>query len=229
MKNLTVQMRRTEITLGLIYIVLQVFILPVALTVINSFLPHPLSLAALNFVSFAINFICVTVIFHRYLIGSFKMLMQNPGKILSACLKGFGLYWLSSILINMLIVYIDPEFSNVNDDNIALLTNQNNLLMAVGTVFLVPVVEETLYRGVIFGQLYKRNSVIAYTVSVSVFSALHVLGYIGLYNPTHLLLCFLQYIPAGVFLAWTYVKADNIWAPVLIHMIVNQIGMLAMQ
>ncbi len=229
MKTLTVQMRRYEITLGLIYIVLQAFILPVALAIINAFLPCPFSLAALNFISFAINFICITVIFHRFLVDSFKKFFQNPGGNLIAYLKGFGLYWIGSILVNMLVLYLDPDFSNVNDENIAYLTNQNRILMSVGTVLLVPVVEETLYRGVVFGQLYKKNTIIAYIVSVAVFSALHVFGYIGLYAPMQLLLCFLQYIPAGIFLAWAYVKADTIWVSIMIHMTVNLIGMLAMQ
>ena len=229
MKTLTVQMRRYEITLGLIYIVLQVFVLPVALAIINAFLPHPFSLAALNFISFAINFICITVIFHRFLVDSFQKFLQNPGGILNTYLKGFVLYWIGSILVNMLVVYLDPDFSNVNDENIAFLTDQNRILMSVGTVLLVPVVEETLYRGVVFGQLYKKNPLVAYILSVAVFAALHVFGYIGLYAPMQLLLCFLQYIPAGIFLAWTYVKADTIWASVMIHMTVNLIGMLAMQ
>ena len=221
-------MRRTETVLGLIYIILQVFILPVALVVINVYLPFSLSAAALNFASFAINFICVTVIFHRYLIDSFKVFIQAPGSTLITCLTGFVLYWVGSILFNLFVIFLDPEFSNVNDENIAVLTKQSDFLMIVGTVILVPVVEETLYRGVVFGQLYRKNPVPAYIISVAVFAALHVFGYIGMYEPFRLLLCFLQYIPAGIFLAWTYVKADTIWAPVLIHMTVNLIGMLAM-
>lgn len=221
-------MRRSEAILGLVYIVLQIFVLPVVLVVVNAFLPHPLSDAALNFANFAINFICVTVIFHRYLIDSFLVLLQRPKQILLTCLKGFGLYWLGSILVNLLVIRFDPEFSNVNDDTIAILTDQNLYLMIIGTVVLVPVVEETLYRGVVFGQLYRKTPVLGYTVSVAVFSALHVFGYIGFYSPLRLLLCFLQYIPAGVFLAWTYAKTNTIWAPVIIHMAVNLIGMLAM-
>lgn len=228
MKKLTIQMHRTETILGLIYIVLQVFILPVVLVVINAFLPRPLTASALNFAVFAINFICVTVIFHRFLIASVKAFTQKPGEILRTYLKGFGFYWVGSILVNMLVIYLEPEFSNINDENVALLTGENYMLMAIGTVILVPVVEETLYRGVVFGQLYCKNSIIAYIVSVAVFSALHVFGYIGFYSPFRLLLCFLQYIPAAIALAWTYVKADNILAPVLIHMTVNLIGMLAM-
>ena len=44
-----------------------------------------------------------------------------------------------------------------------------------------------------------------------------------------LFLSFLQYVPAGLCLAWSYEKADSIWAPILIHIAVNQMGNLAMR
>ena len=44
-----------------------------------------------------------------------------------------------------------------------------------------------------------------------------------------LLLCFVQYLPAGLCLGWAYARADSIFAPTLMHMIINLIGMLAMR
>lgn len=229
MKKLTVSIGHTETILGWIYLGLQIIVIPIALVIINSLLPRPFSDAELNFLSFAINFICITVIFHQYLLKCLKVFLNEPGLTLTNCLKGFGIYWLSSILVNYLVISLDPQFSNVNDENIAVLTGDSNLLMFVGTVLLVPTVEETLYRGLVFGNLYRKQPIIAYVLSVTIFAALHILGYIGMYPLPRLLLCFLQYIPAGITLAWTYVQTGTIWAPILIHMTVNLIGMLAMQ
>ena len=39
-----------------------------------------------------------------------------------------------------------------------------------------------------------------------------------------LILCFIQYLPAGLCLAWTYSKADNIFAPILVHALNNAIA-----
>ena len=227
MKKLSFSMQPSEIILGSIYIPVQILVLPFLVVILNSFIPSPLSEVSLNFALFALNFICVTVIFSKYLIRSFGIFLRNTGTVLITCLKGFGFYWIGSILVNYLVVSIDPAFFNVNDSAIATLTEQNQQLMTVATVLLVPVVEETLYRGLVFGQLYRKNVVIAYIVSVAVFSALHVIGYIGMYSPVRLALCFLQYSPPSVFLAWAYAKADTIWAPILIHMAVNLIGLLA--
>lgn len=229
MKKLSIPMRPIESILGLIYIVIQLLVLPLALVTINDWLPVSLSDAALNFVNFAVNFICITVIFHRYLIDSFKVILAGPWWFLRCCGQGLIVYWIGSFLINLLILALDPAFSNVNDNTIAQMTSQNYVLMSVGTVLLVPVVEETLYRGVVFGQLYRRNPAIGYIASTVIFASLHVVGYIGLYDPLQLLLCFVQYIPAGICLAWTYVRSDTIWTPILIHITINQIGMLSMR
>ena len=229
MKTHSISTSRTEMILGLVCILLQVFILPIALVAINSILQQPFTMSQMNFLNFALNFIIVTVCFHQFLLASIKEFIQNAGKNFSICFKGFCLYWLASILTNILVVYLDPEFTNVNDDNIATLTQDNYLLMCVGTILLVPLAEETLYRGVIFGNLYQRNPAIAYIASVTIFAFLHVLGYIGQYSIFRLLLCFLQYIPAAIVLALTYAKSNTIFVPILIHMLVNTIGMISLQ
>ena len=102
-------------------------------------------------------------------------------------------------------------------------------LMIIGTVLLVPITEELLYRGLIFASLYNRSRVLAYIVSTLAFAALHVYTYIGTYPPEQLLLCLLQYLPAGICLGWAYAKTDSIWTPVLIHMTVNTIAVSAMR
>ena len=103
------------------------------------------------------------------------------------------------------------------------------MLMSIGTVLLVPVVEEMLFRGVLFGRLYQKNCFLAYALSTILFSCIHIVGYLGVYAPTDLFLSFLQYVPAGICLAWSYAKSGCIWAPILIHIAVNQVGTLSMR
>lgn len=229
MKKQPVTMGRVEALLGIIYLMVQIFFLPVILVLGNSLLPRPFDDAQLNFICFALNFICVTVIFHRYLLRSLQIAFADPGSFFKICGLGFAFYWICSIVVNMLVLYVDPEFSNVNDDSILQISKSNFMLMTVGTVLLVPVVEETLFRGVIFGQLMRKNQVLAYILSIAIFSAIHVVGYIGLYPPVRLLLCLIQYFPAAFFLAWAFEKSNTIWSPILIHTVVNLIGMMSMK
>lgn len=228
MKKLSVSLSMTELILGIIYIVFQLLVLPIMLEVANILLHLELKEVELNFLCFAINFVCVSAIFHKYLIISAKVPFSQPLNTLKAAGLGFLLYFISTYAMTALILYIDPDFYNVNDNSIAGMLDQNYILMSLGAIVLAPVAEEILYRGVLFGQIYRRWPIAAFVISAGLFSALHVVSYIGQYAPLQLLLCFIQYLPPSIILAWTYVKADTIWVPILIHIVINAIGMLSM-
>lgn len=221
-------MTKIETILGWIYLPLQLLIIPALIVLVNLLLGSPLSDAEVNFVFFCINFICITGIFWRFLRDSAKVALKNPFRCLQGAFFGFVLYWLLNIALGYIIMLLYPAFYNVNDSSIDALVQENSVLMTFGTVLLVPIAEEVLYRGLIFRGLYNRSRIAAYTVSAAAFAALHVVGYIGFYEPLHLLLCFMQYLPAGLCLGWAYARADSICAPILIHITVNQLGILSM-
>ena len=227
MKKLSVTLSRKELFLGWGYLLLQLFVLPILIVLADGFFSLQLSEAQLNFVLFAVNFIVTTVLLRKLLLEGGSIALLNFGRTLGAVLRGFGLYWAGSFLVGMIIGIADPEFYNVNDASIQDLASQNYTLMLVATVILAPVTEELLYRGVVFGGISKTSRILAYTVTALGFAAIHVVGYIGMYAPMHLILCLLQYIPAGLVLCYTYEKADSIWAPILLHILINSIAMLA--
>ena len=229
MRNLSIATTRRERAFGFAYLPVQILLLPVLLVQGNLILGNPLPPSTLNFILFALDFLCVTVILRRFLWQSLRKALSAPWQLLRYAGAGLLLYWIGSFVVNYIIITVYPEFSNVNDASISQLTKENYTLMSIGTVLLVPVTEESLYRGLIFGSIYKRNRIVGYAVSALIFAAMHVIGYIGSFEPIHLLLCFLQYIPAGLCLAWAYVMADTIWAPILIHIAINQMGVLTMR
>lgn len=229
MKKLSVNFTKTELILGWIYMVLQLLPLPLLFTLCNMLLGSPMNMAELNFCFFCMNFLCVTIIFRKYLLGNLKTFFSRIWRSLSAAGIGFVGYWAASFAVSTIILLIYPDFSNVNDDTIGGMVQENFALMAIGTVVLVPITEELLFRGLIFRGIYNRSRFWAYAVSAIAFSLPHVLGYIGMYDPLLLLLCFIQYLPAGLCLGWAYARADSIFAPVLMHMIINLIGILAMR
>ena len=102
-------------------------------------------------------------------------------------------------------------------------------LMTIGTVLLVPIVEECFYRGLVFRNFYDKHPFLAYILSMVFFSLAHVLGYVTMEDFGTLVLCFIQYLPAGFALAFAYRRSGSIFASVLIHMAVNQTGMLLMR
>lgn len=228
-KRLSVPMTPQEVTFGYLYLAFQLVALPSLLQLGNALLAEPLSDSALNFAFFALNFLVTTVIFRKFLLKNGKLFLADLFKCLRGSVYGFLAYWALNYVVGFLILLVAPDFYNVNDSAIGTMVDQNIALMSFGTVILVPVAEELLYRGLIFRGLYNRKPLLGYLVSTLCFAALHVVSYIGLYSPFHLMLCLLQYIPAGICLGWAYAKTDCIFAPILMHIAINQIGILSMR
>lgn len=228
-KQLHISMTGNETRCGWIYLFFEVFVLPSLLVMLNGILPVPVRPAILNSIYYLLNFIAILAIFHRFLLKSLASVGKQFWSFLQAAVLGFVAYWLCNTLLSRGILAIFPNFFNVNDAGIAAMAKKDLFLMAIGTVFLVPVVEECLFRGLIFHGLHGKNRFLAYSISALCFSAIHVMSYIGAYDRITLILCFLQYIPAGLWLAWSYAKSGTIFTPILIHAAVNAIGIYSLR
>ena len=211
---------------GLVYLAVSLVVLPALLQAGNRLLAAPLSDARLNFIYYCINFAAVVWIFRRFLGSQLRAALRIPFPTLWYAALGYlGSRALGEIL-TYLIFRVFPSFVNVNDRSIAQLLNQDFRLMAAATIVLVPIAEETLYRGLVFRCLYGKSPIASYLVSMGVFAAIHVVGYIGSFSPLHLLLCFVQYLPAGFCLAWCYRQTGTLLAPVIMHTLVNTVSVL---
>ena len=225
--KLSISMTRRETILGWIHLLFSLFALPVVLYLINGLLNGPLSDTEVNLAFMGLNFLAVGLIFRRFLTSSVKAAANRPWRVLTFAAAGFALYYLGSIAIATVIVFVSPDFSNVNDNAVIGLFQEHAALMSIFTVLLVPVAEETLYRGLLFQGFQRKSRLLAYCLSTVIFAGIHVVGYIGSADLITLCLCFAQYLPAGITLAWAYEKADTIAAPMLMHMIINMIGTTA--
>ena len=133
-------------------------------------------------------------------------------------------YFLGSWLCSQIAYILRPDFVNLNDQSIAGMLKNSYWLMGIGTVLLVPMAEETLFRGLIFHGLYSKNKALAFAVSTMAFAAVHVISFIGKYDASLLLLSLLQYVPAGICLAFAYAKTGTVWTPIIMHTAINLIG-----
>ena len=179
MKNLSVSMTQREKVLGWVYYPVQLLLLPTVIAVANQLMGSPLSEGKMNFLYFALNFLLIVAIFFFFLKNNGKNAIQHPLRCIGAAAIGLVLYWGLSYAVQILIVLVQPDFFNVNDVSIEAMVQKDFGLMAFGTALLVPVAEETLYRGLMFGTLYDRSPVAAWLVSISLFSLVHIINYIG--------------------------------------------------
>lgn len=220
---------RNETLSGGIYLAFMLIFLPMLLRLFNSLSGNTLSAGKVNFLYYFINFAAILPIFRKFLLRSLKDALQVPFPTIWLALLGYmGNRALSELLLVILLILF-PGFTNINDLNVALMLQEDFSLIAIGIIFLVPVVEETLFRGLIFRSLYEIRPVIAYLVSMAAFAAVHVVGYIGSVEPIYILLSFLQYLPAGYCLCFAYRRSGTIISPILMHMIVNAVAVYSMR
>lgn len=228
-ERLSNSLNQTEVLLGWVWLIFEVLFLPSLLVMANAALHYPLGSAWINFIYFCINFIAVLVIFRQFLGKSVISLGKNFFRTIKGAFLGFCVYYVSNLAMTELMNFLFPWFSNVNDENVTSLLYLDFYPMLIGTVVLVPFAEEVLFRGLVFQSLYTKNHFLGYLISAALFSAVHILSYIGSADPLTLGLCFIQYIPAALCLARAYTEADNIFAPILIHTVINAMGVMAVR
>ena len=220
---------RKEVSFGWRYLAFELVILGSLIRFVLQLLKITVTGAMLNFIFFAVNFVATIVIFRRFLADSVGHAVKNLLRIVLVILAGFVVYQAVSTGMSLLILLLKPDFANVNDQGICATFSGNFVLMAIGTAFLVPTAEELLLRGAVFGGLYRKNPLAAWLISVCLFSMMHISSYVGRTDPVTLLICFLQYIPAGVCLAGSYRLSGSILAPIAIHTAVNALGIFALR
>ena len=227
MRTLPVSLTQTEKVLAWSFWGLQLLVLPSAISLlVLSFAPG-MGVAEQNFLYLAFSFLVVSAIMLRFLRQSFKVFFVRPFYALRWAGICYILYWVSFVALTFLLTTLVPAFQNVNDTTVFTLFRESPTLTTIGVVLLAPITEELIYRGVIFGSIHSHSRFAAYAVSCIVFSAVHVVGYIGQWDALTLALCFVQYIPAGLCLAWAYARSGTILSPILIHIAVNQAGILS--
>ena len=229
MKNIPVSLTKKETVWGFGYLVFQMLFLPAILAFGLVFLPVEMNLAEVNFLFYAINFLAVILIFRKFLLKNLDVAAARTGYLARAVLFGLARYMIYSTLMGVLVVELAPDFINANDATVDSMLEENLFLMALGTIVLVPPVEECLFRGLIFRNLFDKSKVLAYLVSTVCFAVIHLVSYLGVYTPVELLAAFLQYVPAGLCLGWAYQRSGSIFAPILIHAIINAMGIYAMR
>ena len=228
MKN-SAKFTPNEQLFGWVYYFLQLLVVPSILWVVNMILDYPYSTTSINFVYFAVNFIVVTIIFRKFLLENLRLFLENPWHHLRCAGIGFLAYFAGNFVVSCVILWVDPDFANINDTTILEMVKESYTLMTIGTVLLVPIAEESFYRGLMFRAFFDKSPLAAYCISITAFGFAHISSYIGTVDWFTLVLCFIQYVPAGFALAWTYRRSGSIFASVLIHMSINQIGMLYMR
>ena len=212
------KLSQKEIKYGILYMAISLLVLPGILGLL------PLRAGQVNFAYFCINFGAVAVIFRRFLLGELAIALDRPFPTIYYAILGYLGYEALTQLVTAVILILYPDFANINDQSLNIMFRQDLKIMTIGVMLLVPLAEECLFRGLIFQGMYPARPKLAHIVSMVAFALVHVAGYVGTCNPLQLLLCFVQYLPAGYCLCFAYRRSGTLMTPVLVHTIVNALG-----
>jgi membrane protease YdiL (CAAX protease family) len=210
---------------GWIYLPLHIFVLPLFAAMYLRYAPNGGNELYLTVGYYALGFVFCLLVFWRYLRMGYDILWDNWAKNALAFFLAYVICMLLTYLAAVLIfLLLGDRAANPNNESVDSLVQQYPKAMMGLTVFLAPLLEETLFRGVCFGSLRMRHKTFAYLLSMLLFAFYHVWEYALAQGDAMALLYMLEYLPAGYALAWLYDKTNCIWMPVFLHMLINALA-----
>lgn len=224
-QSFPVTMRRYEIIGGIVFFLVYQFLMGYIISFFFGLFGIAENEVSINAVYYVVNFLITAFLFRRFLAYSLPIAADHFLRFLKAVVLGFVLYEGFQVLTVMLATFIFPEFVTPNDDTVRAIAGVNYNVMWVGAVLLAPIVEETMIRGLIFGNVRRKNRLIAYILTAIVFAAMHVLPYVMTMDVLSIFLNLLVYGLPSIALCAAYEMSGTIWAPIALHMIINAIAM----
>ena len=167
------------------------------------------------------------VLFHHLLGTSTRRFLDGPARAFKTA--GVGVvahYGLCELASRLGRVFVDRS-GNLNDSAISARTGSAPHMTLLILVFLAPFVEETLFRGLVFGGLKEKNRLLAYAASCALFALVHVWQFAVANRDPAYFLRMVQYLIPGLVLAWAYDHSGTLWSSISLHAGVNALSALA--
>ena len=204
----TDRMTRGELIAAAIYLPVHVVGIPLGISWLAGALPwlYTLSNTQLNVICYGLGLAFVLIGLRGWLRRSFDAALDAKGRFLLGIVGGIELG------------------SSPNNEAVMAESATQMGRIAVVTVVMAPMVEEPLFRGLLFGCIRPRSRVLAYAVSALAFALYHVWQYIYVSGDFSLLVYCLSYLPASFALAWAYERGGGIWSSIALHAVMNALS-----
>lgn len=207
-----------ELVFALLWLAVHVVLLPWLIMTIPGL--RDLDESWQNFLCYAVGALAMILLCWHFLRADFDRLCDGFPLVIHTIFRCylimFGLDLLLSAALSLLMNFgVDLEIVNQNNDAITAMNETGHGVTAAMAVFLAPILEETIFRGAIFGGLRRKNRVLAYAAGILLFGVYHVWPY-AVADPSYWVYI-LQYVPVSFLLCFCYDKTGCIWANILFH------------
>lgn len=212
---------KTERWLGLCFLPLHSIILPVLMGMLEDYWPTTLSAARSSTLYYLVGFLFAMGLLRKALRKDWDRLLDNKLYILSTLFSAYLLNLVLSFATALLSITLFEDSAPLVVDSTTNVAGSGPISYFSVLVFLSPIVEETLFRGVVFGSIRHRSRVSAYIASILLF-ALHSTWQLAATGGSEtFLFFFVQCIPTAFILAWCYERTSCLWTPILFYAITN--------
>lgn len=126
------------------------------------------------------------------------------------------------LIVNSLIAWLNSYF-NITTSNLSTFNTKTPLVL-IYTIILAPIIEESLFRGLIFRILYSKSVIGAYIISSVLFGFLHTIQFLMVGQISQIFYT-LIYITMGLIFAIVYGKTKNMCFNTAFHMFNNILAM----
>ena len=211
------QLTREEQVKGFIFFALYFLVFPFLKMGVEWFFDHFFGLFLSEAMSAAVYYYIMGVltmtVFWSFLKNAGRIFLDFLPENLLAILTGFVAERLLTLLFNRLPWPLENPTAASWAEQYAYSYGATIII----TVLLMPVIEEVLFRGLVFGSLRKRSRVLAWIISMLLFMVYNVWTFAVAYGDARYLILSLQYIPMALALTWCYDRGGSIWSCALLH------------
>lgn len=172
----------------------------------------------LTLFSDSILLLILIILYFKTLKEDFKELKGNFYKLIDIGFK----YWLIGLIVmmvsNILISLFITQAQAGNEEGVQELIHSSSILSLITVGVLAPVIEELTFRKA-FRDVFK-NKIIFVLASGLIFGGLHVILSLNSYWD---LFYIIPYSSLGIAFGYMYVKTDNIYASMIMHIFHNTV------
>ena len=219
------QITRAEFYRGWVFFALYVFLFPWLMGWVQRSYQGEFPVAEANVVYYLIIASLTFLVFWSFLKTGFRLLLDWLPENLFAFVTGLA----GGEVLTFLVSLIPLPVQNPN-----LMSYPEQYYFAPAAtililVVLMPLVEEPLFRGVLFTTARSYSKVLGYVLSVGVYALYCAAQFVYAYGMLDLryLLLMIQYVPMALALTWCYDRGGSIWSAVALHMVFNGFTLLS--
>lgn len=170
---------------------------------------NPILSVIIVFSFYLLMFILVILFFREKIVSDFKLLKEYFKAYFKFTAPKYALMLVSFLIVNLICILITKNATSLNQQAVESLSKIS--LFFLGVIW-APIVEETLFRGVI--RRFIKNNIVFIIISATIFGLLHAIREESLFN---IIFTTIPYATIGGFLAYTYTKTNNLSNNILMH------------